>query len=295
MFVHPTSRKGIALLALLALCLVTPVCGTSLFGQRRLSAPKLSLPESKIVGIGLNVHSERMPIDKLKAIGIKWVRIDLGRGMPPSAVRGLVSHYRDFGQLWTDHQEGPDPIAAAKELLDAGVTEIEVYNEPEQAHISPTDYARTFQQIRAVVNGRARLYGPSIGTWDQAKRYLNDCIDAGMRPDVLTFHGYLQNNSAQLSTWAADAKGYGLPVVVSEIGYPIRLGAVPYRDKMHKSMGPLFIETRDALRDTPWCLYDGPNPAGDNDTGLFDWDGHGFNKPNRNYDDIVAALAREKG
>lgn len=280
-------------MALAALCLITPVCGTSLFGQRSLTAPKLNLPASKIVGVGLNVHSEMLPIDKIKAIGIQWVRIDLGKGLTMSQVKALVSHYRDFGQLWTDHQQVADPVSSARMLLSAGITDIEVYNEPEQAHIAPAAYAKTFVDIRKAVDGRARLYGPSIGTWDQAKRYLHDCIDGGMKPDVLSFHGYIQNDSTQLAAWAANAKSYGIPVVISEIGYPDYLGAVPYRAKMHKNMGELFVETKNALRDTPWCYYDGPNPTGDGNTGLFDWKDHvGFAQPNQNYNDIVAALAR---
>lgn len=293
MLVHQTPRKGIAILALAALCLITPVCGTSLFGQRQLVAPKLNLPASKIVGIGLNVHSEQLPVDKIKAIGIQWVRIDLGKGLTMSQVKALVAHYRDFGQLWTDHQQVADPVSSARMLLEAGVTDIEVYNEPEQAHITPVAYAKMFQDIRKAVDGRARLYGPSIGTWDQAKHYLNDCIDGGMKPDVLSFHGYIQNDAIQLAAWAADAKKYGIPVAISEIGYPDYLGTVPYRAKMHKNMGQLFVETKNALAGTPWCYYDGPNPTGDGNTGLFDWKAHeGFTQPNQNYNDIVSALAR---
>jgi len=53
---------------------------------------------------------------------------------------------------------------------------------------------------------------------------------------------------------------------------------------MSDSLGRLFVKTRDALHGTPWCWYDGPNPAGDYDCGLFDV------KPNKNYQDVLKAI-----
>lgn len=260
--------------------------------QRRLTAPRLDLPASRIHGIGLNCHGERLPLDKIKAIGIEWVRLDLSKGLPLDQIRSLKEYYRDFGQLWIDHQETHDAVGSARLLIEAGVTDIEVYNEPEQDHIPPASYAKTFQAVRQAVAGRARLYGPSVGTWTAAKYYVNESIDAGMRPDALSFHGYLPRSATELAEWVDDARKYGLPVVVSELGFPTYLGALPYRVSMKDSIGVLYRKTRDAMSGKPWCFYDGPNPEGDNDSGLFDWDGRAFTKPNHNYRDIVAALSK---
>src|SRR5579862_1634924 len=141
--------------------------------QLTLSAPKNSLPPSRIAGIGINCHSESLPVDDLKAIGVSWVRIDVPGG--PSTfgrIKPLVDHYRDFGQLWVLPQSAGDVGQAAKVLVAAGVTEIEVFNEPDLNGITPSSYVRSFRAVRQAVGASARLYGQSLCTWLDRKSYL---------------------------------------------------------------------------------------------------------------------------
>jgi len=257
----------------------------------KLTPRKASLPASRIVGIGINCHAEMLPVDDLKAIGISWVRLDEpGPDNTYDRIKPLVDHYREFGQLWCIPQTARDPAAVARTMLAAGITEIEVFNEPDFGGIPAKDYVKAFQSVRKAVGNSARLYGPELCTWETYRYYLDDCARLGFQPDVLTFHGYHQGTAPHLAQWVNEAKSYGLPVVVSEVGFPNYLGPMAYRIKMTESLGTLFVKTRDALKGTPWCWYDGPNPPGDYDCGLFD-DG----KPNRNYREVQAAIAKDAG
>ncbi|MFI5386135.1 MAG: glycosyl hydrolase [Fimbriimonadales bacterium] len=273
-----------------ALALVATICGMVLARQHpRLTPQPTSLPTSRIAGIGLNCHAERLPIADIKSIGISWVRLDLqGNQYTPDKLKGLVGYYRDFGQLWILPQTARDRIETAKTMIAAGITEIEVFNEPDRTNITPESYAGIFQKIRAAVAGRARLYGPDVGT--QSTDYLDGCIRHGAQFDVIAIHGYNQKSFPSLTNWTAGIKDYGVPVAVTELGFPTYLGKMPYRVKMRDSLGTLFLKTKNALEDTPWCWYDGPNPADDNDSGMFDWVPNRGYVPNRNYRSIRAAL-----
>ena len=297
MYVSRTRPYQRALGLFAAAAIFVSLCGMVLITQRpHLSPIKTDLAPSKIVGIGLNCHGEKLPLPEVRAIGVTWVRLDLpGNLCTPDRIQDLVNYYRDFGQLWILPHTSTDRIATAKVLMGAGITEIEVFNEPELAKISPADYADTFKAIRAVIGTRARLYGPTISTWTWQRDYLDACLRAGVHPDVLSFHGYHQQTPQRLASWVSEAKSYGIPVVISELGFPTYLGAMAYRTKMSDSLGTLFVKTRDAMKGVAaWCWYDGPNPAGDNDSGLFTWTERSGYYPNHNYRDVVAAIAAGK-
>jgi hypothetical protein len=294
MYVSEPTRRGPILVGLclfLFTVFVVPVCGSG----PRYAPPRSQAPATKIRGVGLNVHLEKLPIADVKALGVKWVRADLGDGpYDKRAMRSTAEHYLNngLGVLWILKNGNHSPADEARELVNIGVVDIEVLNEPKLAGISPSQYARIFREVRDAVGTRARLYGPCLSTWSAEKYYLDACFQAGVRPDVLTFHGYLQNSPAQLTQWVEEAKRYGLPVVVSELGFPAYLGDYPYRARMSASLGDLFVRSKRAMGDTPWCWYDGPNPKENQGTGLFDWDGTGFRKPNAGYRDVINALQR---
>ncbi len=296
MFVEPhapRSRSFLVLSLAVALGLVAPVCGKMTARQRKLSPPKVQAPASKIVGFGLNCHAERLPLDKLRALGVKWVRLDTG-GLKLDDLPGLVDYYKDFGQMWTDHQMTHNPVGFARKLVDCGVSDIEVYNEPEQNGISPSEYAREFRAVRNAVGTRARLYGPAVGNWPGNKGYLNACLDAGMLPDVISFHGYDESRPEDFNDWVSDARRYGVPVVITELAFPDYNGPAPYRIRMNDSLESLVVRTHSAVSATAWCFYDGPNPDNNNDNGIFDYNPrtHRFDIPNAHYQSLLRATSR---
>lgn len=243
--------------------------------------------------MGLNCHGERLPVEDIRALGFSWVRLDLpGNQYTLERLRSLVAYYRDFGQLWILPQTAPDPQETARVMADAGITEIEVFNEPDLNRISAPTYASVFKAIQAAVVGKVRLYGPSLCTWSSRRSYLDACLDRGVKPDVLTFHGYHQQTPQRLAQWVGEAKSYGLPVVVSELGYPYYLGDMAYRARMRDTLGDLFVKTRNALKGTPWCWYDGPNPSIRENSGIFQFDPKRGYSANGNFREIRDALAR---
>jgi hypothetical protein len=246
--------------------------------------------------MGLNCHSEKLPLDKMRALGIRWVRIDLQAYLTPDMIRDLVSYYHDFGQLWIDHQLAGDVVANARILVSCGVTDIEVINEPEQNGYTPERYGRIFAEVQRAVGTTARLYGPAVGNWPGNKRYIDQAIAAGMRPDVLSFHGYDEEKPEDFAWWTSEAKSLGVPVVISELAFPDYNGPTPYRLKMKDSLGSLFLRTKKTLKDVAWCWYDGPNPEHNNNSGLFDQDPRTkqFSVPNGNYSALLSALRSER-
>jgi hypothetical protein len=222
------------------------------------------------------------------------VRIDLGgRGLRPAAVKHIIDHYRDFGILWLLQRDNHDPVEEARLVASLGVTDIEVLNEPDYIPMRPNAYAALFRRVRDAVGTRVRLYGAATGKWVDSKRYLEAVLDEGARPDVISFHAYLERSekTEDMASWASEAKRYGLPVIVSEVGYPT---TNRYRERFDggSSYAGLFIRTKRALDSVPWCWYDGPNPADNGDAGMFDLrPGVGY-VPNRNYYDTKAALDR---
>lgn len=272
--------------AIVALGLVAPVCGI-ISQQRHLAPIKSSARPTRIVGIGLNCHSEKLPVDKLRALGIRWVRLDTGRGLTSAQIRDLVSYYRDFGQLWIDHQLTGDPVKTARMLVDAGVQDIEVLNEPEQNDVTAQQYAQKFKAIRTAVGTRARLYGPVIGVWTTSKSYVDAAIDAGMSPDVLSIHGYGERAPEDFKPWIDAVKRYGIPVVVTELAFD-----GPSTTSM--SLEDFIVRTNAAMGTTPWCYYDGPNPNDNRDQGIFDFNPSTkrFDVPNSHYWSFLKAADR---
>jgi hypothetical protein len=291
----PKARTAVALASIVALTLLSPICGLASGRQMPTITPRrLSLAPSKILGMGLNCHSEKLPLDRMRALGIRWVRLDLQNYMTPTIIRDLVSYYRDYGQLWIDHHLAGDVVRNAQILVSCGVTDIEVINEPEQNGFPPELYAARFKAVQRAVGTSARLYGPAVGDWPRNKGYIQRAIAAGARPDVLSFHGYDEEKPEDFAAWVNEAKRLGVPVVISELAFPDYNGATPYRLRMHDTLGSLFLRTRKALQDTAWCWYDGPNPVNDNNSGLFDQDPRTklFSIPNQNYSALLSAVSR---
>ncbi len=233
------------------------------------------LPPSRVDGIGLNVHAELLPVDRLKQIGIKWIRMDLDeKHWTDEWGHRLLTHYKDFGILFLVAQDWERMATQAKKLVDWGVTDIEVMNEPIfwKPRISPEEYAAKFASIRQAVGGRARLYGPAQGVHDpDEKRFWEASLRAGLMPDVVTIHWYAGVAPERAKAYLDDAGEYGFPVIISETGFPQVLDGRPFRLKIGGSVGSMFLRMKRALVGETWCFYDGPNdtdPA--RDSGLFD-------------------------
>ena len=235
-------------------------------------------------GVGLNVHAQKLPIARLKAIGIEWVRIDLQRkDWNRDRAQQLFKHYKnDFGILWIVYQDFPDPAAHALELMRMGVRDIEIFNEPKMAGIHPRDYARKFKDVQQAVKGRARLYGPSLSTWTNERYYLNEAKAHGMKDFIPAVHFYWEGTPEETARkWRAQAPD----AVCTEITFPD-----DYRRQLGiKSIGEAFLRSKKAFQGLTWCWYRGPNPD-KVDTGLFDWDGAEFTRPNATYWEIHRAL-----
>src|SRR3954447_18083039 len=106
------------------------------------------------VGPGLNTSSKMLPIDKLRSIGVRWVRCDAV--LSEEETRQVVRHYRNAGmpQLWILVQWDKNPESTMRMLWRSGVRDVEIYNEPEQsvqhASISPEAYAGDFRRLSKV-------------------------------------------------------------------------------------------------------------------------------------------------
>lgn len=277
-----------AILALLASVMLLD-CRT------RLEAVNRAAMISRVHGLGVNCHSQMLPVAKLKSIGVQWVRIDIEPGFEtPELIQKLVKHYEDFGQLWILKQHCTDLDGFADELLRLGVSDLEFYNEPNLAGISPEEYVQSFRRMKVRLHGRARLYGPCISKWFDFNRYVDECFRLGMDPDVLSIHGYSGDPDRNLNA-ALDAEKFGYPVVVSELGYPVDLGGKPYRSIIagRNSVADLFLRTKKLLEGRTWCWYDGPNPPEVEGMGLFDFDGRNFTIPTQSFLIIKSEIDRE--
>ena len=292
MFTHARRAPDRSFWLLLLVVSLLLALGVSCNAQMKLTPVVSSSVPTKIKGIGLNGHMEEMPVADLKRIGIQWLRLDLGgRPMNADKINHIVQHYKDFGILWIISTENHDPVEEAKLVVKAGVRDLEIMNEPDYQFIDPKVYAQLFKKIRAAVGNDVRLYGMASGKWVWSQPFIKASLAQKLPIDVLTFHAYLDNNERMpaMTTWVNEAKQYGLPVVVSEVGFPtMRNYRAIYGEGA--SYGDLFVKTKKALAGVPWAWYDGPNPPDNFDAGMFDHTPERGWYPNKNYIDVCRAL-----
>ena len=242
-------------------------------------------------GPGLNTHGQLLPVDKIKAIGIKWVRGD----MPPEQlterkVKDFVRHYQGMPILWIIQQKTPNAPSVAKDLRSWGITDLEVGNEPDVAEFSSdrrpwtaARYGRWFASIRAEVGSSMRLYGPATGVW--MPDFVRGAIDNGMQADAISWHGYAKTIVDVAWTSSECERLFKLPSICSEIGF----GEGPnYPVKLHPALA--FMESKRKLGNIAWCYYDGPNGNADKRVGLFEWNGKNWETTTSTYDQIKAAV-----
>jgi hypothetical protein len=247
-------------------------------------------------GPGVNTHGQLLPIDKLKAIGVRWVRGDVpAEQNTQETVRAFVRHYRAVGMpiLWILPQTATDPAAMASDFYHWGVTDVEVSNEPEQGIFNPlqkiwtgTQYGRWFAGISNAIGRKLRLYGPAVGSWDPV--FIRDAIRSGMDAQGVTFHGYWRSPE-QIEATMYECKGrFGLPAICTEVGFPANLGptAYPFGGNSVAS----FLSMRKVMGSLPWVYYDGPNANEDKSVGLFEWTGSDWSKTTATYDAILKAI-----
>jgi hypothetical protein len=234
-------------------------------------------------GPGVNTHGQLLPVDKLRAIGIRWVRGDLPvKDVSEQSVKEFLGHYRGMPVLWILSQHSRNAPDMAKRLVRWGVTDIEVSNEPDLAAFnlerrpwSGTEYGRWFGAIRRAVGPNVRLYGPVLSGYSAT--FIDDAIRAGMSTVAIDVHGY---NIGNLPAFVDSvANRWKLPVIVSEIG-------VESRDANPANH---FLAWKRAMGDRPWCWYDGPKTDW---RGLFDQDSgsNRWSRPTNVYRSIVAGL-----
>lgn len=241
-------------------------------------------------GPGLNTHGELLPIDKIKAIGIRWVRGDL----PPQAVteqnvKAFLRHYRGMPVLWILQQKTPNGPEVAKKLRSWGITDLEIGNEPEEAQFSDNArgwtaarYGKWFASIRSAVGTSMRLYGPSNGVY--RPDYIQEAIDNGMKADAITWHGYWKTINDMAWTAVECERRFHLPSVCSEVALTSKAANYPLR--AHPA--DTFMDAKTKMGDLAWCYYDGPNANPDKSVGLFDWDGKSWSIPTDTYRRMLA-------
>jgi hypothetical protein len=238
--------------------------------------PAPSSSSSPFVGTGVNTHGELLPVDALRSIGVRWVRADLNPATP-ARVLAVMKHY-PWPVYWTLSQQEKDIIQAGNILVDAGATDIGLFNEPDGANtynpipgvpIATSIYRDDFQRLRQALGDRARLYAPC--TVRYAPLYTTACIRGAM-PDGIDFHGYGSKDLA--ADWHAANNAFKLPVIVGEDSGPEGGDAAAWFLMREKQMGLL-----------PWCYYDGPATDA---RGLFAYDGHAWTIPTPVYKAILA-------
>ena len=260
----------------LALCCLVVAEFISSGEPRPLPAHPTGLDKAKAMpfsGPGLNTHGQLLPVDKIKAIGIRWVRGDAAPDqVTEESVKRFLKHYRGMPVLWIIQQKTPDAPKVALDLIRWGVTDLELGNEPERPEFSPDGtawtgarYGKWFAAIRKSVSGRARLYGPATGVY--LPDFNANAIRAGMKADFISWHGYGRDLAAISRVYGDVSKRFGKQSINTEVGF----GEGPnYPVKLHPA--DAFIAAKKLFGNRPWCYYDGPNGNADKRVGLFEWD-----------------------
>jgi hypothetical protein len=234
------------------------------------------------VGPGINTHGQLLPVDKLRAIGVRWVRGDLPAGeVNEHKIREFLAHYRGMPVLWILSQQTRNAPAVAQQLVKWGVSDLEIANEPdlpdfniEKRPWSGAQYGRWFKAVRQAVGPDVRLYGPVLSGYSAS--FIDEALRAGMSPAAIDIHGY---SIANLPSFVDSATNrWKLPVIVSEIGPHARDG----------NPANLYLAWKRAMGERPWCWYDGPKTDW---RGLFDHErGNRWSRPTPVYHSIVAGL-----
>lgn len=225
-------------------------------------------------GPGINTHGQLLPVHRLKAIGIRWVRGDWeARELTQERVKAFLKHYKGLPCLITLQQKTPNAPAVARNLVQWGATDLELGNEPERPEFSPDGtawdgarYGRWFASVHKAVGGRARLYGPATGVW--LPEFTAAAVRAGMRADFLSWHGYGRTLSGVKGVYTEARAMFGRESINTEIGFGV---GENYPVKLHPA--DAYIAAKKAFGNRPWCYYDGPNGNADKRVGLFEWNG----------------------
>lgn len=248
-------------------------------------------------GPGLNTHAQLLPIAKIKAIGIKWVRGDA----PPeevteARVKGFLRHYRGMPVLWILQQKTRNAPEMAKKLRDWGVTDLEVGNEPDEPKFSSdgrpwsaAKYGKWFASIRKAVGSSMRLYGPATASWQPD--YIQQAIANGMQADGVTWHGYWKTINDLAWTAVECERRFHLPSVCSEVGFSFDAPNYPLRAHPSDS----YLDAKIKMGDLAWCYYDGPNANADKTVGLFEWNGKDWETTTETYRRILDGIRRRGG
>lgn len=232
-------------------------------------------------GAGVNTHGQLLPLDKLRAIGIGWVRADVPVSEnSEDRFRQVLGHYKGMPVVWTLSQKDPHPDRTARLLVKCGCKDIEVFNEvdlsafnPEKRPWTPREYAKRFAVVRKAVGKSARLYGPATSTWMPS--FIGTAIHYGMQADGISFHGY---GVPELSAAAAETESrWKLPVLITEDA--VLDGS---------SSAFWFLSRSMEMGRRPWCFYDGPATDA---RGLFGWSsGYTWDRPTAVYGAILSAV-----
>ena len=241
-------------------------------------------PKPEVKGVGINVHSVKLPVDKLKAIDIAWVRIDLPENeWTDGKAKELREHYKDFGQLWIASHTWPNLERKARYLKSLGLSDLELFNEPKLLGITTKQYFEAFKSLKKVFKGR--IYAPSLSTWTNEKFYLEELIKMGMRGFIKAVHFYWEGTPEETAeVWKRECPD----AVCTEICW---LESHNYRNRLGiSSNAEAFLRAKKAFEGMTWCWYRAPDEGGEHDTGLFSRDDlWKFIYPNETYEEILAS------
>lgn len=247
----------------------------------------------QFIGTGINTHAQLLPIDKLKAIGIQWVRADAEVNRLTEAKAAQVRKYYDpMPIMWMLDNRTWDWVGDAKKLYRAGIRHLEALNEPDGAwflYLTPEQAADRFLEIRFAVPRSMKMYGPSCTTWnpDYVERFLRR-IGPKYRElvDGISGHLYMRRVEDMAAVYLECQIRWGLPFICTETGLTPHNRATP-----EKRIAPdFFLEIRKQLGYLPVCYYDGPNGNADKTMGLFEWNGRDWSTVTDTYRRILAGV-----
>lgn len=244
----------------------------------------LTQAANPFAGMGVNTHGQFLPIDKLKAIGCRWVRCEVPvTESTMERIQPVVRYYRDGGlaQYWTVLQTDANAVATVRILIRCGVREINLGNEPDLADFNPGQKSwlgyRYGQWFASVVRGigfhkGVRFWGPETSTW--SPQYITDAIRGGMKAGGISFHGYHVADLA--GVYDSAVRKWGVAAVTENA---VLDGTDPALWLVSVGM---VMGTR------PWVYYDGPETDA---RGLFaHTSGYTWDGPTKLYQRVLSAL-----
>jgi hypothetical protein len=238
---------------------------------------------------------------RLRAVGVKWDRVDVGDGRNIDLVRWAISRGVKVQVLYnpglagrSPAQCGADVRALAHEILPLGLFEIEFGNEVYFNGSTPQSYAAQYAAAHAAIAGMGVTliadsfgdYQRPDGSWSQDARgggWIHDFIRAlpqhGREIDAFSIHPYGPVNhfgsmdggwpSVRRFHHLAVANGVNVPWYITEVGQNLGHSTTSPPVDPHTQAADVTRYLSDTMFKFPWVTYIGLYALRDDDSGRW--------------------------